>query len=246
MSKKAWFLLGVFVVGILVFSLFDGMLVRIAAPLWKGQNATAISAWKISGFLRDKNELLSENADLREKVVADDLLISSLRAIENSREELLNTYGRTATSSFVAATVIVHPPETPYDMIMLDAGAGSGVSVGDTVTLPEGAKIGTVTEVFESDSRALLYSTNGEETSAVLERGQVPVILVGRGGGTFEIELPRDVAIVAGDRVLGPTIASAMIGVVRDIDSAPTDSFKKVLVESAARIHSLHFVRIIK
>ncbi|MDB5266258.1 MAG: Rod shape-determining protein MreC [Parcubacteria group bacterium] len=245
-GKKALFLLGVFIFGALVFSLFDGLFVRLAAPIWKSENVVARSAWRVSGFFKDTNALLQENADLRARVASDELLISSLRSIENSREVLLNSFGRSGTSTFIGATVLVHPPETPYDFLVLDAGSNYGVKVGDSVALPEGSKIGVVIEVFSKDSRAKLFSTSGEQTNAILERGGAPVTLIGRGGGAFEIELPREVPVVAGDRVLDSTITAGMIGVVRDIESVPTDSFKKVLVESAAPIHSLHFVRIVQ
>ena len=88
----------------------------------------------------------------------------------------------------------------------------------------------------------MLFSTNGRETNAVLERDSVPVVLVGRGGGSFKITLPRDVLVEKGDRILSPDITSRLLAAVEDISISSTDSFQEVLARSPINIFTVRFV----
>lgn len=243
-QKKALYVLGVFLVGAVLFSLLDGVFVGLAAPIWKGESALALNFWHFTGFFKDKNTLLRENEALREKARADEFLLAASRASESQYESLLQVFGRTSTTTSVAAGVLVHPPETPYDVLVVDAGSTNGVKKEDLVFLPEGAVVGRVIEVFGRSSRVKLFSMNGENTNAVLERGNVPIVLVGQGGGNFKFTLPREVAVLPGDRILSPAVDGALMGVARDVEVTPTDSFKTVLVESRAPVFTIRYVTI--
>ncbi|MDB5254391.1 MAG: Rod shape-determining protein MreC [Parcubacteria group bacterium] len=228
----------------LFFSFADSLIIRIVSPLWSGEGALARGMENISGYFRTKNALIEENQNLRTRVASQDLALVQSRTNTSSSEEILSHLGRVASSSGIAASVLVHPPETPYDILIIDAGSSEGVTVGQKVLLPEGPEIGKVVETFSHQSRVHLFSSSGEQTAAILERNMTPVTLIGQGGGSFEIELPRDVAVEVGDKIISPDIRSALIGVVGGVDAAPTDSFKKVLVGSVENMYSLRFVLI--
>ena len=87
-----------------------------------------------------------------------------------------------------------------------------------------------------------LFSTSGEESNAVLERGEIPVVLEGIGGGNFKITLPRDIAVERGDRILSPDIEANLVAIVEDVRLTQTDSFKTVLARSPVNIFSLRLV----
>jgi cell shape-determining protein MreC len=243
--RKRIITVGIVVVVIgLVFSFADSVVIRLISPVWKGEGAIARGMENIAGYFRTKNVLIEENQNLRATVASQTIALAQSRTNISSSEEILSRLGRATSSSGIAASVLVHPPETPYDILIIDAGSSEGVIAGQKVLLPEGPEIGKVIETFSHQSRVQLFSSSGEHTTAILERNMVPVTLVGQGGGTFEIELPRDVPVEVGDKVISSGIRSALIGVVGGIDAAPTDSFKKVLVGSVENIYSLRFVLI--
>ena len=140
--------------------------------------------------------------------------------------------------------MLTRPPQSPYDLIITDAGEHEHVVIGSRVRLLEGSEIGVVSEVESHFSRVKLFSTSGEKTNAVLERSQIPVVLEGVGGGNFRISVPRDVAVVVGDRILSSALDASLLAVVADIKVTATDSFKEVLARSPANIFSIRFVSI--
>ena len=102
--------------------------------------------------------------------------------------------------------------------------------------------MGTVSEVFPKSAKVKLFSASGDETNAILERHNVPVTLIGAGGGNFRFELPRDMIVETGDRILSSDIAARHLATVGDVSVRPTDSFKEVLAKSPINIFALRFV----
>jgi len=236
----------IFVLGALFFSFFDSVIMRIASPLWSGENAVAGKFWSLTDFFKSKESLIEENRLLKDRLIADELSLESSRSIESLMQTLLESYGRASSTNFIAASVLVHPPETPFDVLLVDAGSAENVRTGDVVALPSGGMIGTVVETFLKNSKVRLFSASGEKTEAVLERDLLPITLMGRGGGSFEFIIPREAAVEVGDRILSPNIESGLMGVVESVEVTPTDSFKKVLVQSIVNVYTVRLVSILK
>jgi cell shape-determining protein MreC len=57
--------------------------------------------------------------------------------------------------------------------------------------------------------------------------------------------LPREADVVIGDKILSSDINRVLVGVVKDVEMEATDSFKKVLVISAANIYTENFVTVL-
>jgi hypothetical protein len=68
--------------------------------------------------------------------------------------------------------------------------------------------------------------------------------IVGRGGGNFEMIIPRDFIILKGDEVVLPGIVPYVVGIVETIISDPRDSFTKALLVSPVNIQELKFVEV--
>ena len=207
----------------MTFSIFDATVISLVAPVWKMENA-------VIRTFNPQDTLIAENAMLRERIFSLEAELVSLQT------------GRRPESNMVTAAVLTHPPQTPYDSIIIDAGSNESIGLDSEVLLPDGSAFGVVSQVFAKQSRVKLYSTAGEETNAVLERGNVPVVLVGSGGGNFKIILPRDVVVMVGDRVLTPYTSARLLAVVEEIVIGSTDSFQEVLARSPANIFTLRFV----
>lgn len=228
----------------LILHYFRSPAISLAKPLWLTENAVSRGFDNLIGFLRGKDALVAENRILRERMASLEALEVSYRALESSRDELLERFGRVATSSAIAAGVLAQPPQTPYDILVIDAGSADGISSGDKVSLSEGGALGLVSEVYAREAKVLLYSSSGTETSAFLERGNVPVTLAGQGGGTFAFSLPRHVDVEPGDRVLLPGLSGELVAVVAEVELEPTDSEKRVLAGGVGNVSALRFVSV--
>ena len=205
--------MAIFISGAVVFSLLDVVIISIISPIWKA-----------------KNVILTGNE------------IPSLSGEQTQKNILLELVGRKQESNIVIAAVLTRPPQTPYDVIIIDAGSNESVAVGSEVSLPEGPILGVVSEVFPKRAKVKLFSASGEEVGAVLERNNMSVILVGTGGGNFRLTLPRDVAVEKGDRILSADVTSRHLATVGEVSVRPTDSFKEVLAKSPINIFALRFV----
>ncbi len=243
----------IFIGGAIFFSLTGGTFIRILAPVWSGETAVGRGLNNLYLFLRSKDSLIKENQILKTKVNEDAVLLVSTQVVANNQNNILKDLGRTGTKGGIIAAVLVHPPETPYDTLIIDVGKNEGISLGQVVALTtdsttsiQGPKIGIISEVYATNSKVKLYSASGDKTNAVLERNSVPVILLGRGGGNFEFTLPREVNISIGDKILSSDISHNLVGIVRDIEMQATDSFKKILVVSAANVYTTGYVTVLK
>lgn len=245
-NQRKWLLYAItaLVLGASMLFFFRSTLVSLSSPVWKGQNFVSLGIKNLFALIKDKDELVEENTVLRERLASYEATLLALQTLESTQLEMLRIFGRSGNEDFVAAGVLVHPPETPYDILIVDAGEEDGVIEGSMVSLPEGGALGRVTEVYENQSKVELYSGSGVETNAYLERHNVSIKLIGRGGGSFELELPRDIEIKEGDKMLLPGVESELVGVVSKVMLEPTDSTKKIIVRGVGNINSVRFVSI--
>ncbi|MEK7194568.1 MAG: rod shape-determining protein MreC [Patescibacteria group bacterium] len=241
-NKRFVYVFLVLIFGVILISLLRTPVLSIFAPLWRGQNSIALGFRNFSQMIRSKDALVRENLDLHEKLSSYEILKKTTSSLQNTEEELLSVFGRNFSTGSIAATVLVHPPETPYDILIIDAGSSDSVKQGSKVFLPEGGIIGFISEVEENQSKVSLYSGSGIETNAYLERGDVSIRLIGAGGGSFKVSLPRDVAVEIGDRMLLPSIRNELVGVVVEVVLEPTDSTKRVLVRGLINVSNVRFV----
>lgn len=241
--RKLGFLCAVFLVTAIFFSLLGRFVIPLVSPLWKAENIFTNSVRSSLGFFRTKNSLIAENTALKAQVLSLELerLANPSSSASSALYELL---GRPKDDGGITATVITHPPQSPYDFIVVDAGSKDTVIMDSTVRLLQGPEIGKIVEVFPSFSKVKLYSSYGEETHAVLERGEVPVVLLGMGAGNFKLEVPRDTEVEVGDRVVSASLSKELLAVVGRVELKPTDSFKEVLAKSPISIFEVRFVTI--
>lgn len=244
--KKIIIALAVFILGFLVVTFFKSNALLAFSPLWNLRNIAVSKTLDLGNFFKTKNSLIEENKNLKNQILLDQSLALSFRSLEQTNEELLKEIGGFSKETKLSAGVLVRPPQTPYDLLVIDSGANAGINKGSVVALPYGAYIGVVSEVKNKTSEVTLYTSYGIKTEAILERDQLPVTLIGQGGGNFEIKLPRSITIEIGDRVLSAGINPHLLGVVKDINVESTDAFKSVLVSSPQNIFNIRSVNILQ
>jgi cell shape-determining protein MreC len=214
----------------------------------------------IGSYFISKNYLYNQNQKLQAEVSFDDARMAnydSVAADNASLKEILNR--KDPKMNLVLAAVLSKPNQSPYDILLIDAGITEGVKTGDVVFALGNVPIGSVSDVYQDSSKVILFSNPGETTEAVISPsvnadGTVStttpstpnafVQVVGRGGGNFEMVMPKDFNFQAGGQVVLPGINSYVLAIFQKVISDPRNSFTKVLLTSPINIQELKFVEV--
>lgn len=202
-----------------------------------------ISSW--GSYFDSKKSLLAENQELKEKNLGLVAELSNYDILLAENKELKEILVRTEGREFILGNILVKPNQSIYDTFVVDAGSNHGVQIGAKVFANGYIPIGLVTEVNNKTSKITLYSTSKERTSVIVSSTGTNLEVVGRGMGNFEMTLPRDFEILAGEEVYLPGSPYALAS-VEGIISDPRDSFKKALLRSPVNLFDLRFVEIEK
>ena len=158
----------IFISGAVVFSFLDTAVVSLISPVWKAENVIIRNFRNGAIFFVSQKKLVEENTALKEKLSSLELKILSLPREQTQESILLELVGRRRELNTVIATVLTRPPQTPYDIIIIDAGSNDSITLGSEVSLSEGPILGIVSEVFPRRAKVKLFSASGEETNALL------------------------------------------------------------------------------
>lgn len=217
----------------------------VAVPVWKTQEYISGTWNNIRTTFVFKKDLLAENKRLREdmEIASAKLLDRNLLFEENIElKELLN---RGVEEQTVFGVVLTKPSRSLYDTLIIDVGENAGVKKGDKVLYGGTIVIGEVVQVLPRSSKVLLISSPGESIDVVVGRDNIAAIAHGRGGGNFELKLPRDSDVVVGDVVRVPNITTRILGRVEYIETKPSDPFKTVLFSGPINIFKLKWVEVV-
>ncbi|MDO8742140.1 MAG: rod shape-determining protein MreC [bacterium] len=216
---------------------------NLFAPLYRGADSVAaaghgfVSSFGDAATLSSKNELLaSENAALASENRALLVKVSSLSALLSS-----TTSGKTAVSG-ILASVIVRPPESPYDTLVLSEGIDAGVTVGMEVFGAGGVPIGAISSVLPEYSRVTLFSAPGMVTHGWVGYAHVPLTIEGAGGGAMSATLARSANVAVGDVVYVPGPGALPIGSVTRIDDDPAAPEVVLRIIPAVNLFSVTWV----
>jgi hypothetical protein len=146
----------------------------------------------------------------------------------------------------ILGVVLAKPNQSIYDTLLIDIGINHGVKVGDKVFASGNIPIGTIREVYPSSAKVVLFSNSGEVTSVIVSGKNVSMELVGRGGGNFEMTMPRDFTLLKGDQVVLPSINNHVVAIVETIISDSRDAFQKAILVSPVNFQQLKFVQVEK
>jgi len=223
-----------------------GIGASLGAPISAFSASVAGATEDSTLIVRSKRALTTENRILKSKADESDALRIETELLRIENASLKEMLGRKSDGEkIILARVIGVPNRTPYDTLLLDGGSAEGVMVGDKVVYYSSVALGEVVEVYNHSSRVRLYTTPGVTTPAVLSSNSQSVDLIGRGGGNFEIELPRDFEISENETVILPGLHSYTISTLLRSISDPRDPFKRVVLKSPVTIGALDWVEII-
>ncbi|PIZ85994.1 hypothetical protein CO033_01275 [Candidatus Nomurabacteria bacterium CG_4_9_14_0_2_um_filter_32_10] len=209
----------------------------------------------IGTYFYSKNSLVLENKDLKSKLSEQEARILNYNSIldENLKiKEILER--KREEAKMILASVLSKPNQSPYDTIIIDVGEKNGIISGQKVFALGNIPIGSIAEVYFNTSKVILYSSSGEKTEVIIGGkpastssslgGDTFMQIVGRGGGNFEMILPRDFVLEKRTEIILPGITPYIVGIVETIISDPRDSFQKALLVSPVNIQELKFVEV--
>ena len=199
----------------------------------------------LGGFFSSKNTLIKENEDLRNKLAEQTAQVSNYDAVLADNTRLQEIFNRKPENlPLTLSAILAKPNGSLYDTLIIDIGTSSGVKVGNTVFASGDVPVGYIAETSVSTSKVILFSNPGERTDVVISGGNVFTQIVGRGGGNFEMEMPRDFDLQNGVAVTLPGITPRVVATVETIISDPRDSFQKALLVAPVNIFELKFVEV--
>jgi len=201
----------------------------------------------ISSSLKSKKSLIQENEILKKKLQKNTSKISNYNSVLKENISLKESLGRLPNEGdFVLGTILAKPDSSLFGTLLVDIGSSSGLSEGDLVFALGDIPVGRVHEVFKGSSKVLLFSSPGVETEVIFGQEDIFMKLIGRGGGNFEMDIPRDFPTEEGQPVVMAGINPYTIAVVKTIISDPRDSFSKALFVSPVNIQNIKFVQILR
>ena len=196
-------------------------------------------------YFSSKQTLSKELEDLKSQLAFSEARMFNYDFILSENEKLKEILDRkNPETDMILAVILGKGDQSAYDTLIIDVGTKHGVNTGDMVYALGNVPVGRVGSVYEDSSRVILFTNAGEKTQVIIK--EIFFELIGRGGGNFEMILPRDIVLNKGEFAILPGITPYVVGVVETIISDPRDSFKKALLTSPVNIEELKFVEIAK
>lgn len=196
-------------------------------------------------YFVSKSSLETENENLRTQIMENNTRMinyDSVLAENLSLKEILERKGE--ERQMILSAILSKPNQSLYDTLIIDVGTNKGIKVGDMVFAFGNIPLGKISDVYSNSSKVVLFSTFKEKTQAVIGVENIFIEVVGRGGGNFEMIMPRDFILTKGDQVVLPGITPYVLGIVETIISDPRDPFIKALLVSPVNIQELKFVQV--
>lgn len=227
------------------------VIILIARPLLRLLIDKALSkksflnVQNISNEFLSKKNLIKKNNELQATVDNYNSQILLTDVLRQENESLKKELGRDpAIDKGVLAHVISLTDRSLYETFLIDAGSDEGIKVGQTVYAFDSIALGTISEVEKKHSTVLLFSVSGRTTAGVTQENNVNVTLIGRGGGEYEVRMPRDIYFAVGGLIVYPSITPTILAQVEQIVTDPRDPFQKLIAKIPLNLQTLKWVRV--
>jgi rod shape-determining protein MreC len=197
--------------------------------------------------IKSERSVKEENKELKIKLNEANAKILSFDALKRENQELrsfLRKDSEQGENSFLVASIVSKPPQSPYDILVLDVGSEKGIWVGMTVTAYGDVLLGYVVDVSKKTSKVKLISFPQEETNVLLSVSNTPAIAVGLGGENLEIILPRTIEIKSGESIVALGVESLLVGVVEKVEINVSNPLQKIFFRLPINLQELRYVSI--
>ncbi len=146
----------------------------------------------------------------------------------------------------VLASVLVRPPQSPYDALVVNVGSADGVTLGDQVYAFRGFPIGEVVDVKEHRTTVKLLSAPGSKIDVLIGTTTMAFTAEGKGGGNFFLKLPKVTEIHKGDLVARNFLKPEVFSAIESVDSEDGEAYIYAYFKLPINLNSLIYVLIKK
>ena len=231
-----WVIIGIAI----VIGLWVGIRALVAS---RAGHITPVSGQLVAQTLMSKQSLVSRITELETTLASYDARFALADVMRQENELLKKELGRNPDDTKgILAHVLTPPKRSLYDTFIIDAGIRDGVSIGQSVYAFDAIAIGTITDVADTSATVTLYSAPGRESSGTAIGNTTAVTLVGRGGGEYEVRLPRDISFSVGEYITTQSTHTAILAQIEKIISDPRDPFQRLLAKAPTNLQALKWV----
>jgi cell shape-determining protein MreC len=200
------------------------------------------STTTIYNTLLPKKVLVKKITELQTTLESYDAQLTTAKILSNENEALKAELGRSPRPTGVLAHVVTLPNRSFYDTFVIDAGSRDAVSVGQVAYGFGSIALGTITSVESDHATVQLFSASGQTTSGTVAGSDLAVTLIGRGGGEYEVRMPRDVEFVVGGLIAYQSVQSAVLAQIERIVTDPRDPFQRLIAKAPINLQALKWV----
>ncbi len=236
LGSTIWWAVGI-LVGILVVWLVARMVINKTIAYKPLASATTIYT-----AVLPRSVLVKKITEQQTTLESYDAQLTTAKLLMQENDELKAELGRAPRPTGVLAHVVTLPNRSFYDTFVIDAGIADTIVVGQTVYAFDDIALGTVTDVVDTHATVLLFSAPGKTTSGTASGSSVAVTLIGRGGGEYEVRLPRDVQFTVGDLIAYQSTHSTVLAEIERIATDPRDPFQKLYAKAPINLQALKWV----
>ncbi|MCK9352210.1 MAG: rod shape-determining protein MreC [Candidatus Paceibacterota bacterium] len=249
-AKKSIIFLGVFLLVLLtifpsLFGGFSSLANSASTPLWSAGEGSSSGILGFFSMFRSKRALYEQNRALTDKVSDLEQKLSGYDFVVQENIELKDVFSQKPEKT-VLSRIISRPNVTAYDTFLIDTGKDGGISKGAKVFAGDTALIGIVEEVYARSSKARLFSTAGATTNVFLGPENIPAELFGMGGGSFFVEIPKDVDVKEGDIAMLSDDPEHITAYIVSREKELDNSFVKFYLQSPANLFNIKYVSVEK
>ncbi len=166
-----------------------------------------------------------------------------LAVVQEENRQLKTLLSRPPEERHILASVLLVPPQMLYDTLLLDVGRDHGIASGTNV-YASSTLIGHVVDVYAETSKVILFSSPGESFEVLIGKDMIRTTATGRGGGSFEAIVPRELKIGEGDVVTIPALYAGVFGVIEHVEADPARAFATIYFKSPVNLQTLRYVTV--
>ena len=207
-------------------------------PVFRTADALAAKNHVFFLSFRDTAVLAVQN----EKLASENtVLANENQALTEKISEFSALLGTPAAQGILVG-VVARPPTSPYDTLVLSEGGEAGITLGMEAFGEGNVPLGMVSSVLTRFSRVTLFSAPGMTTSGWIGHMNIPLTLLGAGGGALHASIARSAGVAVGDTVFIPGPGALPMGKVVRIDDDPSSPEVTLRIQPILNLFSTTWV----
>ena len=200
------------------------------------------SATTLYNTLLPKSVLVRKITEQQTILESYDAQLTTATLLAKENDALKAELGRSERSTGVLAHVKTLPNRSFYDTFVIDAGLDQSITVGQVVYGFGSIALGTVSDVADDHATVTLFSAPERTTSGTASGSDVAVTLIGRGGGEYEVRLPRDLQFTTGQLIAYQSTESTVLAEIERILTDARDPFQRLIAKAPINLQALKWV----